>query len=222
VTVGVLTLIAAAEILLFCAAWSLSRDEPGHSVAVLAALLSVAVFAGIARFAPWGYLVRPDAIVVTRLGPPVVISHERIREVRRMDRREIGFAWRVFGSGGFLGWFGVFCSRQLGEFRAYATNRHDLVLITTTSGARIVISPDSPDAFLEAVRGYGAHRSQVPECLWSHKTGSAGHFNGTLRPPAMTLSLETCVPANRAGPEVVPESHSEGWPFSGHPGRCSR
>jgi len=152
VTLGVLVLVVVAEVLLARAAFSSSRGQPGHSVAVLGALLSVSIFAGIARFAPWDYLVRSDAIVVGRLGSPLVISYQGIREVRRTDSQEIGFAWRVFGSAGFLGWFGLFRSRRFGEFRACATNQRDLVLITKTSGARIVISPHLPDAFLEAVR----------------------------------------------------------------------
>jgi hypothetical protein len=152
VTVGVLVLVAIAELLLVRAAFALSRDQPAHSVAVLGVLLSVGIFAGIARFAPWAYLVRPDAIVVGRLGSPLVISYQGIREVRRVDSREIGFAWRVFGSGGFLGWFGLFRSRRFGEFQAWATNHRDLVLVTRTNGAKMVISPHRPDAFLEAVR----------------------------------------------------------------------
>jgi len=152
VTVGVLVLVVVAEVLLVRAACTFSMGQPGHSAAVLGVLLSVGIFAAIARFAPWDYMVRPDAIVVGRLGSPLVISYQRIREVRRTDSREIGFAWRVFGSAGFLGWFGLFRSRRLGEFRACATNQRDLVLITKTNGARIVISPHLPDAFLEAVQ----------------------------------------------------------------------
>jgi hypothetical protein len=152
VTVGVLVLVGVAEVLLIRAAWTFSPSQPGHRVAILGVLLSVGTFAAIARFAPWGYMVRPDAVVVGRLGSPLVISYEGIREVRRTDAQKIGFAWRVFGSGGFLGWFGLFRSRRLGEFRAYATNRRDLILITKTNGAKIVISPQAPDAFLEAVR----------------------------------------------------------------------
>jgi hypothetical protein len=70
----------------------------------------------------------------------------------RVQRKEIGFAWRVFGSAGFWGWFGLFRSRRLGEFRACATNQRDLVLITKTNGTKMVISPHLPDAFLAAVR----------------------------------------------------------------------
>jgi hypothetical protein len=152
VTVGVLVLVMAAEVLLVRAAFGAPRGQPGHSAAVVGMLLSVSIFAGIARFAPWHYLVRPDGIVVGRLGAPLVIAYPGIREVRRTGLDEIGFAWRVFGSAGFLGWFGLFRSRTLGEFRACATNQRDLVLITKTNGTKLVISPHQPEAFVEAVR----------------------------------------------------------------------
>ncbi len=152
VTFAVLLLVAVAEVLLVRAVFSFSRGQPGHAAAVVGVLLSVGIFAGIARFAPWDYRVQRDAIVVGRLGPPLLIRYEGIREIRRTHRKEIGFAWRIFGSAGFLGWFGLFRSRSLGEFRACATNQRDLVLITRTNGAKMVISPDRPEAFLEAVR----------------------------------------------------------------------
>ncbi|MBM4024608.1 MAG: hypothetical protein FJ280_04275 [Planctomycetes bacterium] len=154
-TVGVLALIVVAQVLLIRAA---SEDQAARMLALVAALVSVSIFGMVGWFAPRGYLVGPDGIVVRRLGPPLVIPHRRIREVRPTDSGEIGFAWRVFGSGGFLGWFGRFRSRGLGEFRAYATNRQDLVLITKTNGRKIVISPHPLDAFLTAVQ---RHREQT-------------------------------------------------------------
>ena len=65
---------------------------------------------------------------------------------------QIGFAWRLAGCGGFLGWFGLFYSRSLGEFWAYTGNREDLVLLTQTDGGKIVISPHPPDTFVKAVQ----------------------------------------------------------------------
>ena len=119
---------------------------------VFAALLPWGVFAVVILFAPRNYTVGSGAIVVGRLGPDAVIQFERIREIRRIDGRDIGFAWRRFGSGGFFGWFGRFYSRTLGAFRAYATNMCDLVLITEVDGTKTVLSPYPPDAFLEAVQ----------------------------------------------------------------------
>jgi len=63
---------------------------------------------------------------------------------------------RLFGSGGFLGWFGFFYNGSLGRFWAYAGNRDDLVLLTKTDGRKIVLSPHPPDAFLAAI-GVSGH-----------------------------------------------------------------
>ena len=57
VTVGVLALVVIAEVLLVRAACTLAMGHAGHSVAVLGMLLSVGVFAAIARFSPGGYMV---------------------------------------------------------------------------------------------------------------------------------------------------------------------
>jgi hypothetical protein len=157
ITAGVFAAIAAGEVLLIVAVFVASEDPTVRSLLGLAALLAAGIFATVAWFAPRGYVVRPDGIVVSRLAAPLVISYHRIREVRRIDNREMGFVMRVFGSGGFLGWFGRFVSKRLGEFHAYATNRQDLVLITKTNGRKIVISPHPPDAFVDAVR---RHREQ--------------------------------------------------------------
>jgi hypothetical protein len=80
----------------------------------------------------------------------VLIERTQIREIRRIDSPEIGFVWRVFGSGGFFGWFGWFRSRSLGRFTAYATNRRDLILITKTDGSKLILSPYPRDAFLKS------------------------------------------------------------------------
>jgi hypothetical protein len=66
---------------------------------------------------------------------------------------EIGSALRLFGCGGYLGWFGLFYSRSMGQFWAYAGNQEDLALLTQTDGTKIVISPCPPEAFLKAVQG---------------------------------------------------------------------
>ena len=116
------------------------------------ALLITGIFSVVTLFAPRSYMVRADGIVPNRLGPSLVIAYKHIRELRRIDAHEIGFAYRICGSGGFLGWFGWFYSRSLGRFRAYATNHRDLVLIIMTDGMKMVISPDPPNRFLEVVQ----------------------------------------------------------------------
>ncbi len=109
-------------------------------------ILCVAVF-----LAPLGYAVDSMGIIVHRMGPNVYVRHEEIAEIRSIEAREIGLGIRMFGSGGFFGFFGWFYSRPVGWFRGYATNHHDLVLVTLHDGSKLVLSPHPPEVFVECV-----------------------------------------------------------------------
>jgi hypothetical protein len=162
ITAAVLGLIVGVEVLLVRLAYATSGDKVTQTLLIVAMLLPVGIFGIVALLAPWSYTVRSDAIVVNRLGPAVVLRFEQIRETQRIDSAEIGFAWRAFGSGGFLGWFGWFYSRDIGAFLAYATNRRDLVLVTRNDATKVVISPYPPDAFLLAAQSNERRPTATP------------------------------------------------------------
>jgi len=153
VTVGASIVVALAPIVILRAAIRVGPGDGALRVLLIsAAFLPLAIFGILALFAPVAFEVNPDAVVVKRLGRDLVIPRRGIREIRRVEAGQIGFAWRLAGCGGFLGWFGLFYSRSLGEFWAYTGNREDLVLLTQTDGGKIVISPHPPDTFLKAVQ----------------------------------------------------------------------
>lgn len=114
---------------------------------VPAVILSVTIL-----FAPLGFTVDPVGIIVHRLGPNIYIRHEEIAAIQRIEPVQIGFGIRVFGSGGFFGFFGSFYSRRLGRFRGCITNRRDLVLIELQDGTKLVLSPHPADAFVECAQ----------------------------------------------------------------------
>jgi len=152
VTIAVLAVVLVAETLLVTQALSGPAQNTDRRVLYfLLVLVPVGVFGTTASLAPWSYTVGPDGVTVRRLGSDLLIERARIREIRRIDAREIGFVWRIFGSGGFFGWFGRFQSRSLGRFTAYATNQRDLVLVTRTDGSKIILSPHPADAFVASI-----------------------------------------------------------------------
>ena len=54
--------------------------------------------------------------------------------------------WRTAGNGGLFGYTGRFRNRDLGNFRAFATNWNTAVSITSEStGYKLVITPESPE-----------------------------------------------------------------------------
>ncbi len=58
---------------------------------------------------------------------------------------------RTFGSGGYYGWWGRFRNQELGKFFVYATNLRRLILITTRSGRKYLISCADPTTLLNRI-----------------------------------------------------------------------
>lgn len=120
-----------------------------------AAILPLIVLLVTLLYAPLSYTIGSDGIAVRRFGPDVILRRDRIAEIRRMGSDELGFTLRTWGCGGLFGAFGWFWSRRLGAFRAYVTNRTDLVLIVLTSGEKVLISPGPAVRFLDVAMTAG-------------------------------------------------------------------
>ena len=58
---------------------------------------------------------------------------------------------RTFGVGGLFGYYGRFRNPRLGNFVAYVTNTHSLVVLRFPDNA-VVVSPDDRAAFLNQVQ----------------------------------------------------------------------
>ncbi len=161
--VWVLSIGAIVLVVAIGAGLILTATYGGHRHAAVRLALVVGAFAPavilgvVALFAPRAYTLTEEAIVIVRRGPVVVIPRAQLQEVLRVRSTDVGFAWRLFGSGGLFGWFGLFHSRSVGNFWAYVTNQEDLILLVQADGTKILISPHPAHAFLDAVR-----RTQEP------------------------------------------------------------
>ncbi len=147
----IVVVICATAGLLWAAAEAAPAETVARALLTAAAFVPAVILCVTVLFAPLGYTVHRKAILVNRMGRPVVIACRQIAEIRRIDAAEIGFAVRIAGSGGFFGAFGRFYSRRLGRFRAYITNRNDLILVTQADGTKTVLSPSPADVFVETV-----------------------------------------------------------------------
>ena len=90
-------------------------------------------------------------IMVNRLGPNILIPIESIEEIKRLHKKELGLAIRLFGVGGFFGGYGLFYTSRIGVFNAYITNRKTLVFIKCENGQKILLSPGRDEEFLDDV-----------------------------------------------------------------------
>ena len=63
-----------------------------------------------------------------------------------------GWAIRTFGNGGLYSFSGWYYQKSLGSFRALATRTSDAVILKFNDRKPIVITPENPGHFVEAVR----------------------------------------------------------------------
>jgi hypothetical protein len=115
---------------------------------VLATSLAILI-AAIAAFVPLGYAVTDEAVVIRRPIRTIRIPLTRVGEARRVELTRIV---RVFGVGGFFGAWGRFTSKQLDSFRAYVTQRGNLLCLHLKDGDPVVLSPDDPDGMIAEIR----------------------------------------------------------------------
>lgn len=109
---------------------------------------------------PMRYRVDEGNILVQFPFSGIRISRNEISSVVKADQDLLGDVW-----GGVFGYYGNY-DTILGEVRSYATRSDRLVLITKADGKKILLSPDQPDAFIDAVNNKtvlsGAGRASNP------------------------------------------------------------
>jgi hypothetical protein len=129
-------------------------------LAALVALVPIAIAAtagAVWAFAPVAARVEDGEIRIARnLAPAVIIPVAEVRRMEPIPPRYARRLRRVAGTalpGGVR--YGLFRSPELGDVQLYAW-RSDAYVLLDTERARIVVTPDDPEAFVAAVRGAGA------------------------------------------------------------------
>ena len=59
---------------------------------------------------------------------------------------------RLFGVGGLFGYYGKYYNFKLGHLTLYTTQKRNRILMTMTTGKKIVISPDDLDLVDEIIK----------------------------------------------------------------------
>jgi hypothetical protein len=142
-------IITSAVTILFCfiigGQYAFIKDG-GRADPIYTTVLCLAIYLVAFAFRPIDYLITTDELIIHRPLLNVHIKRADIKSVELIDRQKIVGSFRIFGSGGLFGYYGVFKSFPLGSMTWYATSRRHPILIKTTDGRRIVISPDNaPD-----------------------------------------------------------------------------
>jgi len=113
-------------------------------------LLPVIILALAALFTVRGYRICGDSLQVERLFWRTCVRLEGLEEAHP-TRVALNRSVRLFGNSGLFGFTGLFRHPELGVFRAFVTDwEHALVL--RWPDRLLVVSPDEPEAFMDALR----------------------------------------------------------------------
>jgi hypothetical protein len=117
----------------------------GWGSVVIVGILIVA-----AAFAIRGYSVMDGKLLIHHLGWANKFDLSKLSKAEVSPGVTMGSA-RTMGIGGLLGFVGYFHNQILGSYKAYATNESNTVVLVF-GNETIVVTPDDPQAFVEAVK----------------------------------------------------------------------
>ncbi len=140
--VGTVVVIGAAALSMMKREWWLRA----------AALVIVASFLFASwGYAPSGYKVEADRIIVSRPFNDVTIAWSAITGVRLVVEADDEGMQRTAGNGGLFGYYGTYASKRLGSHKWYVTDMTRRVVIETRVGV-VVVSLDDPSKFIDAAK----------------------------------------------------------------------
>ena len=117
----------------------------------LVALLLPLVLLAAAPFTIRGYAIRGDRLVVHRLFWDTDLS---LADLQAAESNPCAMkkSWRTAGNGGLFSFTGYFSNKALGDYRALVTHPAHSVILRFPAET-VVVSPDSPEAFIQSILG---------------------------------------------------------------------
>jgi Bacterial PH domain len=120
---------------------------PARRAALLLPVIGLVAWALAPRALEVG---RGELRVVRRAWRAISFPLQFVESVAVLPPKALRGAMRTFGVAGFFGFYGRYHQRPQGAFRLWAT-RGDRLVELRVRGRRIVVSPDDPERFVEAV-----------------------------------------------------------------------
>jgi hypothetical protein len=113
-------------------------------------LVILAILLVTAAFAIRGYSVMDGRLLIHRMGWSNKFDLAELVSAEVSPGATIG-SLRTMGIGGLFGFVGHFHNEILGSYKAYATNEFNTVVLVF-GDQKIVVTPDDPEEFVEAVK----------------------------------------------------------------------
>lgn len=100
------------------------------------ALLAIWVLLTMPRY----LIVQNGLLIITHPIGRTVIEKSDVVKIEAIDRSELRGSIRLFGSGGFFGWFGIFRNSRFGTYRLYCGQLENLYLVKTQTKSYVISS----------------------------------------------------------------------------------
>jgi len=133
--------------------------------------LGVAVVGLSFTYAPRGYTIAGQSILVHRPIGNLRIPLAGVQEARAGTSEDLAGCIRLFGSGGLFGYYGLFQTSKLGRSTWYVTDR-DKAIVVITAAKTAVFSPDDGDGFLAAIRACAPVPLSSAGAMQTYRRGS--------------------------------------------------
>ena len=112
-------------------------------------LMLITVVAILFLYSPISFLLTDSGLVIKRPVGSIKIPYSEIAEAHYSPEEWAWWRLRLWGSGGFLGFFGLFWNKKHGKHRVHITNRHHLVVIKACGRQTVMVSPENPEEFVK-------------------------------------------------------------------------
>ncbi|MBP3424774.1 MAG: hypothetical protein J6K57_07030 [Alistipes sp.] len=103
---------------------------------IIYALLAVWVLLTMPRY----LIIQNGLLIITHPIGRTVIEKSQVVKIEAIERSDLRGSLRLFGSGGFFGWFGIFRNSKFGTYRLYCGQLENLYLVKTTTKKYIISS----------------------------------------------------------------------------------
>ena len=120
ITLGITILFAAIII----GQYSIIKDATASATPIYITVGLLIIYFIVFAFRPVKYSLTADNLIVHRLFSNVKIERSEIKSVELVDKEKLSWSVRVFGVGGFFGYFGKFANAKLGTMTWYTNWRY--------------------------------------------------------------------------------------------------
>ncbi len=144
ITIGITILFAAIII----GQYSIIKDATASATPIYTTVGLLVIYFIAFAFRPIKYSLTNDNLIIHRLFSKVKIERSKIKSVVLLDKEKLSWSVRVFGVGGFFGYYGKFANTKLGTMTWYATRKDCIVLVEMLNNKKIILTPDEPEKFV--------------------------------------------------------------------------